>query len=101
MARPTALRHSCRRIGRTAARRDGAGAPCIGAIEENDAAKSSAAVNALPLFEARPDAAVGRGHSDALRDALAALDPDRMSLREALDWVYQLQELADKNDGKG
>ena len=71
-------------------------------LEENDAAKSSAAVDALPLFEARPDSALSAaGHSDALRDALAALDPDRMSPREALDWVYQLQELADKNDGKG
>ena len=31
-------------------------------------------------------------------DAVAALEPDRMSPREALDWLYQLQELADKGD---
>ena len=32
---------------------------------------------------------------------LRALEPDRMSPREALDWIYQLQELADKNDANG
>jgi DNA mismatch repair protein MutS len=72
----------------------------LGQLEENDAAKSSAAVSALPLFEAASDGAVsGADHEDALRDALAALDPDRMSPREALDWLYQLQALADKSGG--
>jgi DNA mismatch repair protein MutS len=71
-------------------------------LEENDAAKSSAAVSALPLFEAASDAGLAgpdnkRDNKDALRAALAALEPDRMSPREALDWLYQLQELADKD----
>ncbi|HAT08985.1 MAG TPA: DNA mismatch repair protein MutS, partial [Rhodobiaceae bacterium] len=70
-------------------------------LEENDAAKSSAAVDALPLFEAHPRAALPSAtQSDALRDALAALDPDHMSPREALDWVYKLRDLAEKNAGK-
>ena len=71
-------------------------------LEENDAAKSRAAVDALPLFEALSDPALpAAAQSDALRDALGALDPDRLSPREALDWIYQLQELADKNDANG
>ncbi len=68
-------------------------------LEENDAAQGGDKLNALPLFEARPD--VGAAHEqtqDNLRAALAALEPDRMSPREALDWIYQLQELADKGD---
>ena len=70
-------------------------------LEENDAAKSSAAVDALPLFEAHSSVALPIAtQSDALRDALAGLDPDHMSPREALDWVYQLRDLAEKNDGK-
>lgn len=69
-------------------------------LEENDAAKSAAAVDVLPLFEARRESAAAAGApEDAVRTALAALDPDRMSPREALDWLYQLQELADKNGG--
>jgi DNA mismatch repair protein MutS len=33
--------------------------------------------------------------ADALRDALAALDPDRMSPREALEALYALRKLSD------
>ena len=66
-------------------------------LEENNATQGAERVDALPLFEASsnaPQAAAAR--RDALRDALAALDPDRLSPREALDWLYQLQELAAK-----
>ena len=33
--------------------------------------------------------------ADALRDALATLDPDQLAPREALDWLYRLKALAD------
>ena len=63
-------------------------------LEENNAAQGPDMIDALPLFEARaPEAA----QSDGLRDALAEIDPDRLSPREALDWLYQLQLLADKD----
>ena len=66
-------------------------------LEENNAAQGAERVDALPLFEASPNAPqAAEARRDALRDALAALDPDRLSPREALDWLYQLQELANK-----
>lgn len=66
-------------------------------LEENNAAQGAERVDALPLFAASSNAPQGaEARPDALRDALAALDPDRLSPREALDWLYQLQELADK-----
>ena len=67
-------------------------------LEENDAAKSTqgagqaAALDGLPLFAEQP---VAVAKTDALRDALAGLDPDRLSPREALDWLYRLQALSD------
>ena len=67
-------------------------------LEENNAANQKTnggdLAAALPLFEARPPAPP---QSDALRDALTTIDPDRLSPREALDWLYRLQELADKD----
>jgi len=33
---------------------------------------------------------------DPLRDAVNALDPDRLSPREALDALYRLKDLADR-----
>ena len=68
-------------------------------LEENDAAGqaragqkgSAAALDGLPLFDDRP---VATQQSDALRDAMADLDPDRLSPREALDWLYRLQALS-------
>ena len=37
---------------------------------------------------------------DKLREALAVLDPDRLTPREALDWLYRLRALMspDKDD---
>jgi DNA mismatch repair protein MutS len=34
---------------------------------------------------------------DPLRDRLAAIDPDTLSPRDALDAIYKLKELADKD----
>ena len=68
-------------------------------LEENDAAQGGDKLNALPLFEASPDSGAAQERKqDHVRAALAALEPDRMSPREALDWLYQLQEMADKDD---
>ena len=66
-------------------------------LEENDAAgqKGAAALDGLPLFAEQPVAAK---QTDALRDAMAGLDPDRLSPREALDWLYRLRALSDKQD---
>jgi len=49
--------------------------------------------NDLPLFQQIADAAQAPA-SDPVRDALAALDLDRLSPREALDSLYRLQALA-------
>ncbi len=46
---------------------------------------------ALPLFAAAPPPPA----ADALRRALAALDPDRLSAREALAELYRLKEMLD------
>ena len=67
-------------------------------LEENDAAKkagSVAALDGLPLFA---EQVVAPKKTDPLADALASLDPDRLSPREALDWLYRLQALSDKQD---
>ncbi|NCF79351.1 MAG: DNA mismatch repair protein MutS [Alphaproteobacteria bacterium] len=68
-------------------------------LEENNAAGTSAQngaannlADALPLFEARPPQPP---KSNALHDAVTGIDPDRLSPREALDWLYRLQEIAD------
>ena len=47
-------------------------------------------LDGLPLFET---AAITPPQSDALRDALAEVDPDRLSPRDALDWLYRLRKL--------
>jgi DNA mismatch repair protein MutS len=49
---------------------------------------------ALPLFDA---SAPPPPQNTALSDALAGIEPDRLSPREALDWLYRLQEIADKD----
>ena len=60
-------------------------------LEENRAAADLVpALEELPLFTPQPIAAP---ETDKLREALAALDPDRLSPREALDWLYRLRAL--------
>jgi len=64
-------------------------------LEENNAADNGADLATLPLFEATQ---VAPPRQDALRAALAAIDPDRLTPREALDWLYRLQQI-DGHDG--
>jgi DNA mismatch repair protein MutS len=60
-------------------------------LEENRAAADLVpALDELPLFTPQSIAAP---EADKLREALAALDPDRLSPREALDWLYRLRAL--------
>ncbi len=63
-------------------------------LEENNAAREGGDVlDGLPLFVENN---VPPRAPDALDEALAELDPDRLSPREALDWVYRLKLLAQK-----
>ena len=67
-------------------------------LEENRAAADLVpALDELPLFTPQP---IATPETDKLREALAALDPDRLSPREALDWLYRLRALMspDKDD---
>jgi DNA mismatch repair protein MutS len=52
-------------------------------------------VDDLPLFAAAPvrtpPAPAGEAKVDALREALAAIDPDAMAPREALEALYRLK----------
>ena len=58
-------------------------------------ADGGAAQTELPLFvaAARAAAAPARGAPDAIREALAALDPDELSPRAALEALYALRRL--------
>jgi len=56
---------------------------------------------ALPLFAAAPAEPPGPGEADPLAAALAALDPDRMTPREALDALYSLKALLAVPDAAG
>jgi DNA mismatch repair protein MutS len=49
----------------------------------------------LPLFAALPDPARA---PDRLRDALEGLDPDRLTPREALEALYALKALAERDE---
>ncbi|MBV8913928.1 MAG: DNA mismatch repair protein MutS, partial [Acetobacteraceae bacterium] len=51
----------------------------------------------LPLFAALPE--TRPSPPDPLRDALAGLDPDRLTPREALDALYALKTLAGREQG--
>ena len=72
--------------------------PCGFGCEENRAvADLVPALDELPLFTPQP---IALPETDKLREALAALDPDRLTPREALDWLYRLRALMspDKDD---
>ena len=67
-------------------------------LEENRAAADLVpALDELPLFTPQP---IAPPEADKLRQALAALDPDRLTPREALGWLYRLRALVspDKDD---
>ena len=69
----------------------------LAALEKSDAEGGGATARLaedLPLFAAaRPRGGGGAPAPDPARDALAALDPDAMSPREALDALYRLRDL--------
>jgi hypothetical protein len=46
-----------------------------------------------PSGGAEPAAEAGTAPTDTLRDALAEIDPERLTPREALDSLYRLKEL--------
>ncbi len=72
----------------------------LAALEREGGPLGAARLSALPLFAARDAGPSGASagepppHTDgALAAAIAALEPDRMSPREALDALYRLQEM--------
>ena len=59
-------------------------------LEENRAASSlTPALDGLPLFEAKPAPRA----EDNVRTALSSIDPDHLSPKEALDWLYRLRQM--------
>jgi len=61
-------------------------------LESQDRTSARTLIDDLPLFAAtRASAAPKDTASDALATALAALNPDEMSPREALDALYALK----------
>jgi len=52
---------------------------------------NSNSIGALPLFAVTAEA---EPHADPITEALEAIDPDRLSPREALDKLYELKRLA-------
>jgi DNA mismatch repair protein MutS len=76
-------------------------ATLLGALEKQGGPLRAAGLGALPLFAAiaaesagdKAEPAPSEVVPDALTAALASLDPDRMSPREALDALYRLKAL--------
>lgn len=63
----------------------------LATLEENRAASTmTASLDGLPLFEMAP---APLRQEDALRAALADMDPDQLSPRDALDWLYRLRKM--------
>ena len=62
-------------------------------LEENRSTGGLApTLDGLPLFADAP-ATIAAPQTDALHSALAAIEPDRLTPREALDWLYRLKEI--------
>jgi DNA mismatch repair protein MutS len=55
----------------------------------------AAGLDDLPLFASAEPATA----ADPVAEALAAIDPDRLSPREALEQIYQLKRIAAERDG--
>jgi DNA mismatch repair protein MutS len=64
-------------------------------LADLEAARPSGTLDSLPLFSYEPHEPAGPAR-DALRDAVAALDPDAMSPREAHAALYELKRLIDE-----
>ena len=64
-------------------------------VDGDDAGKVAGVLplTALPLFASSPPPGLAEPTPDPIADALATLDPDRMSPREALDELYRLRSL--------
>jgi DNA mismatch repair protein MutS len=58
--------------------------------ESRSASPLTPTLDGLPLFEVD---VVRQPETDALRDALTEIDPDRLSPRDALDWLYRLRKM--------
>jgi DNA mismatch repair protein MutS len=70
-------------------------------LEEGDRAPNAAKlIDDLPLFAARPPAPTGPAR-DPFRDAVAALDPDAMTPKEALAALYALKAMLADNGRNG
>jgi DNA mismatch repair protein MutS len=66
-------------------------------LESQDrASPARTLIDDLPLFAARRAAPAATGEPDALAEALAALNPDEMSPRDALEALYALKLKAAK-----
>jgi DNA mismatch repair protein MutS len=71
----------------------------LAALEREGGPLGAAKLSALPLFATAcapaPGATISPGpfQTDQLTQAILALEPDRMSPREALDALYRLKEL--------
>jgi DNA mismatch repair protein MutS len=60
-----------------------------------EASRSSSSLDALPLFSYEPHEPPPAPAPDELRTALAALDPDALTPRDALEALYKLRRLID------
>jgi DNA mismatch repair protein MutS len=62
-------------------------------LADLEASRPSGTLDSLPLFCYEPPEAPQAPSADGLREAVAALDPDRLSPREALEAIYVLKRL--------
>jgi DNA mismatch repair protein MutS len=60
-----------------------------------EASRSSGSFDALPLFSYEPREPPAAPPADELRTELMALDPDRLSPRDALEALYKLKRLVE------
>jgi len=65
-------------------------------LESQDRTSARTMIDDLPLFAATARSPVPKSESDALTEALAALNPDEMSPRDALEALYRLKSKAAK-----
>jgi DNA mismatch repair protein MutS len=75
----------------------------LGRLEKTDTRTANGgALDDLPLFAAaRPKSGPGKKGPSAVEAALAALNPDQLSPRDALDALYRLKQLKVENSGDG
>jgi DNA mismatch repair protein MutS len=70
-------------------------------LAELEASRPHGSLDALPLFSYEPPEAPAEPARDEMREKLAALDPDAMSPRDALDALYALKRLAGTTPRQG